>query len=303
MLSAPEGVLLIDKVEGESSHAVVQGVKRMLEAKKVGHAGTLDPFATGLLMMLIGQGTKLFPYLTRLNKEYRATLRLGMETDTLDLTGRVVNTRPVPALNPAFIRKKVAELVGEIDQVPPVFSALKVKGRRAYELARKGLPVELKKRRVWIYRLDVDSIDLPEVTLTLECSKGTYVRSLASELGKRLGPGGHLSALRRLSIGPFTAEHAVAWRSGISAKALRERVIPLRCALPHLSEVEVDGETARKIRNGVPAGLWGEVVGPSLPPSLGGEVKVVEGNRLLAILEVRPPESGGIRVETLRVFN
>jgi tRNA pseudouridine55 synthase len=304
MGNVPEGILLIDKEEGASSHSVVRRVKSVLKVNKVGHAGTLDPFATGLLVVLLGQGTKLFPYLTAVDKEYRATLRLGVETDTLDLTGRVVGTGDVPALDPEFIQAKAAELVGEIEQRPPDFSAVRHQGKRAYELARKGISFELAKRRVRIHRLDVVSVDLPEVTLTVECSKGTYVRSLAAELGRRLGPGGHLSALRRLSSGPFRVNEAVSSKPcDALAEDLHERIIPLRKALPHIQEVEVDEETARKVRKGLPPGQWSAEVLSRAGALSEGYGKLVEGSRLLAVVKVRRgPTEGEKRLEIMRVF-
>lgn len=300
MRSGPDGVLLVDKEEGETSFSVVRKVKRGLKAAKVGHAGTLDPFATGLLVILIGQGTKLFPYLTSEDKEYRATLSLGAETDTLDLTGRVVRTTAVPDLEPGFIREKAGELEGEMEQSPPAYSAVHHEGKRAYELARRGVVVELEKRRVVVHRLEVVSVDLPEVTLTLKCSKGTYVRSLAAELGRRLGPGGHLKALRRLSSGSFRVEDAVRL-DGL--EDLVPRIIPLRKALPHVREVEVGGETARMIGKGIQTGLGlGEFLS-ELPAPFDGPVKVIAENRMAALLRVvRRPEADESRFEIMRVF-
>ncbi|MBN1106224.1 MAG: tRNA pseudouridine(55) synthase TruB [Deltaproteobacteria bacterium] len=298
------GILLIDKEEGESSHSVVRRLKSALKVNKAGHAGTLDPFATGLLVVLLGQGTKLFPYLTEVDKEYRATLSLGVETDTLDPTGRVVGTGDVPDLDPEFIQAKAAELVGEIEQRPPDFSAVRHQGRRAYDLARKGISFELAKRRVRIHRLDVVSVDLPEVTLTVECSKGTYVRSLAAELGRRLGPGAHLSALRRIASGPFRVNEAVSGKDCNSlADDLYHRIIPLRKALPHIQEMEVDEETARKVRKGLPTAQWGAEVLSRAGDLSEGYAKLVEGSRLLAVVKVRlGPTEGDKRFETMRVF-
>jgi tRNA pseudouridine55 synthase len=304
MGGAPDGVLLVDKEEGESSFAVVRRVRRTLRGGKVGHAGTLDPFATGLLVILIGQGTKLSPYLLSEDKEYRATLRLGEETDTLDLTGRVVRTSPVPDLGLGFIREKAGELEGEIEQAPPAYSAVHHEGKRAYELARRGVQVELEKRRVTIHRLEVVSAALPEVTLFVRCSKGTYVRSLAAELGRRVGPGGHLQALRRLSSGCFRVEDAVRLDAlGEGTTDLAGRVIPLRDALPHVRELEVEAETARRIGRGEQAGAWSRKFLSELPSSYEGPVKLIAENRVAALLGVvRRPEAEEGRLEILRVF-
>jgi tRNA pseudouridine55 synthase len=304
MIEMPDGIVLIDKEKGESSFSVVRDVRRILKEKKVGHAGTLDPFATGLLVILLGQGTKLFPYLTSVDKEYEAVLRLGIETDTLDETGRVVRTEKVLPLDPAFIRDEAKELIGEIEQVPPAFSAIRCGGRRAYELARKGICPELEKRVVKIHRLEITSIDLPDVTLTVRCSKGTYIRSLGAELGRRLGPGGHLITLRRISSGPFTIQEAIhRTESGFSAESLRDRVIPLPNALPHMREIEVSEGTGEMIEKGFPADRWEGEILSNLPDSLMGSVKLVREGKLLAILKRRLPlPEGKGSLELMRVF-
>ena len=192
-----EGIILVDKGEGETSFDVVKKIKKALGIKKVGHAGTLDPFATGLLIVLVGQGTKLAPYLMSGKKTYRGTLRLGVETDTQDPTGHTVSTRPVPEISLEEIRRHALGFTGEIEQVPPAFSAVRHQGKRAYEFARKGIAIDLKKRRVRIHSLEVLGVALPEITFQVVCSGGTYVRTLAADLGKQMGPGAHLRELRR----------------------------------------------------------------------------------------------------------
>lgn len=209
MVETWDGVLMVDKEEGETSFSVVRKVKRLLDVGKVGHAGTLDPFATGLLLVLVGQGTKLSPYLMAGEKTYLGTLTLGIETDTLDRTGRITAVKPVPELDPELVRERAKAFVGETEQTPPSFSALKVQGKRAYSLVRKGLPVTLEKRRVRIMELAILSLDPPDVTFRVVCSSGTYVRSLAADLGKELGVGAHLKALRRIAIGPYGVEDAL----------------------------------------------------------------------------------------------
>jgi tRNA pseudouridine55 synthase len=296
-----QGVLLVDKDEGESSFGAVRRVKGLLRVKKAGHAGSLDPFATGLLVVLIGQGTKLSPFLMTGRKRYLATMRLGSETDTLDLTGKVVRERPVKDLSLEEVREKASTFLGDLEQTPPSFSAVKHKGMRAYKLARRGIQVELKKRTVTIHRLEVLSSSLPDVTLVVECSGGTYVRSLAADLGEALGTGAHLRALRRLASGPFTLEEAV--RVGDVARddgALRGRIISLRDALPELREQAVDEETARRIRDGCQPRLR------ELAETLSradGPVKLVNGPELVALAEW-VKDQGGVekRVRLLRVF-
>jgi tRNA pseudouridine55 synthase len=293
-----DGVLVVDKEEGETSFSVVRKVKKLLKVSKVGHAGTLDPFATGLLLVLVGQGTKLSPYLMAGDKTYLGTLTLGTETDTLDHTGRVTAVKPVPKLDPELIRERARAFVGETEQTPPAFSALKVQGKRAYSLARKGLPVSLEKRRVRIMELAVLSLDLPDVTFRVVCSSGTYVRTLAADLGKELGVGAHLKALRRTAIGPYGVEDALrSGDMGASAEAVKRRIIPLRHALPHFTEVEVDERTAFRVRKGYQPG-W-EELGKKAPfPQ--EEVKLVSGTDLVALVRFEPRAKGQLRVS--RVF-
>ena len=293
-----DGVLIVDKEEGETSFSVVRKVKKLLKVSKVGHAGTLDPFATGLLLVLVGQGTKLSPYLMAGDKTYLGTLTLGTETDTLDRTGRVTAVKPVPKLDPELIRERARAFVGETEQTPPSFSALKVQGKRAYSLARKGLPVSLEKRRVRIMELAVLSLDLPDVTFRVVCSSGTYVRTLAADLGKELGVGAHLKALRRTAIGPYGVEDALrSGDMGASAEAVKKRIIPLRHALPHFTEVEVDERTAFQVRKGYQPG-W-EELGKKAPfPQ--EEVKLVSGTDLVALVRFEPRAKGQLRVS--RVF-
>lgn len=293
-----DGVLIVDKEEGETSFSVVRKVKKLLKVSKVGHAGTLDPFATGLLLVLVGQGTKLSPYLMAGDKTYLGTLTLGTETDTLDRTGRVTAVKPVPKLEPELVRERARAFVGETEQTPPSFSALKVQGKRAYSLARKGLPVTLEKRRVRIMELAVLSLDLPDVTFRVVCSSGTYVRTLAADLGKELGVGAHLKALRRTVIGPYGVEDALRSADmGASAEEVKKRIIPLRHALPHFTEVEVDERTAFQVRKGYQPG-W-EELGKKAPfPQ--EEVKLVSGTDLVALVRFEPRAKGQLRVS--RVF-
>ncbi|MBU2499105.1 MAG: tRNA pseudouridine(55) synthase TruB [Proteobacteria bacterium] len=299
--------MLIDKEEGRSSFDVVKEVRRILKIKKVGHAGTLDPFATGLLVVLLGQGTKLAPYLMAGVKEYRATLRLGVETDTMDPTGLIVQTRPVPAFEMEHIRETALGFTGDIEQVPPSFSAVKYKGQRAYALARKGIRVALKKRKAMVHQLEIISVDLPDITMVVTCSRGTYMRSLAADLGKALGTGAHLRSLRRLSSGSFSVKEALCLReleTDFPDKILRQKVISLRDALPGMGEAQVDGRTARKIRNGYQP-RWNELQVQSEPTELDEwDMKVVKGSDLVALMKVgRDSHGGEVRSRVTRVFS
>ena len=284
-----DAILLIDKSEGETSFATVGKVRRLLKVKKAGHAGTLDPFATGLLVVLLGQGTKLSPYLMQTEKNYLATVRLGVSTDTQDPTGRIVETRPVTGIDAQIIRATALDFVGKIEQVPPMYSAIKIKGRRAYELARRGINVALEKREISIFSLKIVSIDLPDVTMDVTCSSGTYIRTLAADLGARLGTGAHLKALRRVWSGPFSVKDAVnlkAIGSNSAEEILRDKIVPLREALPHLEEVQVDDPTAKKIRNGYQPPWPLPTIEKDAPQFRGGHMKLVNDNRLVAIAHV-----------------
>lgn len=302
-----DGIVLIDKNQDGTSFDVVRRVRKVLKLKKVGHAGTLDPFATGLLIVLLGQGTKLSPYLMSREKIYRATLRLGIETDTQDPTGRILQRRPVPALDPETIKEHALGFIGETEQTPPIFSAVRYRGKHAYEFARKGIKLDLKKRKVTIRSLEIISVDLPDVTMEVACSSGTYVRSLAADLGKKLGPGAHLNALRRLSIGSFYLQDALNLEKvgrDHAERALQDRIIPLRDAIPHLREVQVDGQLGQKIRNGYQP-PW-EILrrGSSLPADYDGEIKLVKEGALVAIMKVpQQKDHDGVGVEILRVFH
>jgi len=213
-VSGGTGVLLVDKPAGITSHDVVSRVRRALGTRRVGHAGTLDPMATGLLLVGVGSSTRLLTYLLGLGKEYEATIRLGAATTTDDAEGEVVSEADAAGLDPARIREQVAALTGAISQVPSTVSAIKVAGRRAYDLARAGEAVELAARDVVVSRFDVRATrangSFRDLDVVVEVSSGTYVRALARDLGAALGVGGHLTALRRTRIGPFDVADAVA---------------------------------------------------------------------------------------------
>ena len=299
-----DGIILVDKEEGKTSFDVVKGVRRLLKVKKVGHAGTLDPFATGLLIVLLGQGTKLSSYLMAGDKTYQATMRLGVETDTQDLTGHVVNRGLVPELEPESIRKVARRFVGEIEQIPPLFSALNYRGRRAYELAREGIKMDLQKRKVRVHSLVITSVDLPDITMRVTCSRGTYVRSLAADLGKELGPGAHLRSLRRLRSGPFRVEDALSLQkmAHLSQNCLVQIRIPLHKALPDINEARVDERISQRIRNGHQPES-DEVAMTDLPRSFEGYMKLVDREGLVAIAKVHQPLNNKASLEIMRVFN
>lgn len=302
-----DGIILIDKEQDCTSFDIVRRVKGLLKIKKVGHAGTLDPFATGLLILLLGQGTKISSFLMNENKVYLASIRLGIETDTLDSTGKIVQTGSVPLLDRDKIEDGLNFFQGEIDQKPPSYSALKYKGQRAYQLARKGIQVDLKKRRVTIFQLELVAIDLPRLLIRISCSGGTYIRSLASDIGKRLGPGGHLESLRRLASGSYKVEEAYRFVDNRERNRLKlqERIIPLYKSLPEVMSFDIDERLAYQIRNGYQPALE-EVMSVSDAPShQKGYVKLIKDDDLIAIAQrIELAEGNGKRgkLKLVRVF-
>jgi len=277
------GILLIDKPPGLTSFDVVRRVRRALKVRKVGHLGTLDPFATGLLPLALGEATKLAQFLLEEPKTYRATLKLGVETDTQDLTGRVIReSGDLPAAEE--IRQAASKFVGEIDQVPPKFSAVHHQGTRLYKLARRGEDVEVLPRQVVIHRLEVEDITIPQVTMLVECSKGTYVRTLAHDLGRALGCGAHLTGLTRLAVGPFRLEEALPLEEVEKPENYaftRRRLIQLADCLPGWEAVHLDRDQARRLAQGqvLP---WPEASSPR-----GDKVRVLAEGALVAVAEVR----------------
>ncbi len=202
------GILLIDKPQGITSHDVVDIVRKKFRMRRIGHAGTLDPLATGLLIILVGEATKQFNRFVNFDKEYDASLRLGTATDTGDSCGKVVKSEKYDTLTEEKIVPVLETLVGNITHIPPMVSAIKHKGRPLYQLARKGILVERKARMVTIHSLRLLNLSLPDMEFNVTCSKGTYVRSLGEEIARRLNCVGHIFRIRRLAIGPYSVSHA-----------------------------------------------------------------------------------------------
>ena len=207
--TGPSGVLLVDKAPDMTSHDVVAIARRALNTKKIGHCGTLDPMATGLLMLVIGKATKIQDLLMSEDKVYQGTLTLGERTSTQDREGEVLETRNVEVYSDDKIQKAFDELTGEFEQLPPMVSAIKMGGVPLYKLARKGQVVERKLRPVRVTSYNIARVELPEIDFRVECSKGFYVRTYANDIGEKLGCGAHLSALRRTNSGKFNLERAV----------------------------------------------------------------------------------------------
>ena len=292
-----DGVLIIDKPAGWSSAQVVARVKHVIGAGKVGHAGTLDPFATGVLVCLVNRATRLAQFFLRGEKSYEAELCLGTATDTQDGTGRVTAVRPVPDFTPAQLEQVFEGFVGTIAQRPPAYSALKHQGVALYKLARQGCPVHKPARRVRILALTIHTIALPRVHFSVTCSGGTYIRTLCADIGRALGCGGHLGQLRRTRSSGFGIEEAVsletlAQLAGESRQAVP--LIPPGEALKDMPALRAEPSTATRIKSG---GIIGMEDFTDLPPDAtvmnkgepGTHYKVLDSdNKLIAVVAAAP---------------
>lgn len=275
------GVLVVDKPVGLTSHDIVQIIRRGTGIRRAGHTGTLDPRASGVLVVLIGPAVRLSEFVSASDKRYQATIRLGSSTDTYDAEGRITNSAPVGAITEEQFEEALQQFVGEITQVPPPYSAIKVQGKKAYEMAREGEEVQLEPRKIKVYSLELLEWAPPEAVIDVFCSSGTYVRSLANDLGNALGCGAHLVGLRRTKSGRFTLRDAVPLRrlqESFVAGDWYKFLIPAAEALADWPAVELDADQVELIRHGhrIPAeeGMTGWARGVS------------EQGDLVALLEV-----------------
>ena len=240
------GSLLINKEIGLTSRQEVNNVSRKLGQKKAGHIGTLDPFADGLLVVLLGSSTKIAPFLEVMDKTYLATLKLGNKTNTGDLTGEVVESKEIPELSKTKICGIFQGFLGKTTQIPPIFSALKVNGQAMYKYARKGIEIERKPREITIYKLDLVSFEKDEITFIAKVSKGTYIRTLGEDIAEKFGTVGHLAKLTRLEIGPYSLKDAKR-----SSEVSEKDLLPISKMLSHLKSFECEDELAKKALNGM----------------------------------------------------
>lgn len=252
---AVDGLLLLDKPTGMTSNAALQKVKRLFNARKAGHTGSLDPLASGLLPVCLGQATKLSAFLLDAEKTYVVTARFGTRTDTADADGTVVEQSEVTEVEERQLRKALAGFIGEIEQIPPMYSALKHGGRRLYAMARAGEEVERAPRRIVIHELEVDQFDPVCPVLRVRCSKGTYVRTLVEDLARACGTVGHVAALRRIRVGPFTEDQMVSLEAIAAAReggqqSLDELLRPMDEAIAHWPAVELGAHEAFYLRQG-----------------------------------------------------
>jgi len=269
------GILLLDKPLGITSNKALQDVKRIFKAQKAGHTGSLDPLADGLLPICFGAATKVSAFLLDADKHYQVRIKLGVTTTTADAEGEVMETKPVDGITEPDIQSVLTEFKGDIEQIPPMYSALKHKGERLYKLAREGIEVEREPRPVTIHKITMQSYSTPEFDLEVHCSKGTYIRTLAEDIGAKLGCGAHVSALRRTGVGPYASDGMVTMEQisqlaedGFSA--LDELLLPIDSAMASWPEVKLSPDGTFYLKQGQ------AVLVPNAPTQ--GMVRIYDAN-------------------------
>jgi tRNA pseudouridine55 synthase len=293
------GILLLDKPAGMTSNAALQAVKKLYAARKAGHTGSLDPLATGLLPLCFGEATKVSGFLLDADKDYQVLCRFGERTSTGDAEGEVIEQRPVDTITEQQLRGVLDEFLGDIEQIPPMYSALKHKGERLYKLARQGVEVEREARQVTIYDLDLVHLEVPTAEIRVRCSKGTYVRTLVEDIGERLGCGAHVAGLRRLGVGPFDDSGMIGMEQleAVAAEghyALDQLLLPMESGLTQWPDVRLTGDAAFYLRQGQP------VLVPKAPTT--GWVRLYEGeSRFLGMGEIL--DDGRVAPRRLMVAN
>ncbi len=262
-MSEYSGIVILNKPVGGSSHRCVSITRKALNMKKVGHTGTLDPEASGVLPILVGTATKAAEFITAEDKRYNATILLGTITDTLDTSGTVTKTNPVNVTDEE-ICSAIRKFVGDIQQIPPMYSAVQVNGQRLYHLARQGIDIERKSRSVTVFSIDIEEIKLPYVKINVHCSKGTYIRTLAADIGDALGCGACISSLERTASGVFTIENAITPDElmELSEKGeVHKAILPLDSFFENYEAIYLDKKRADRVKNGVPIYYRGKVQG------------------------------------------
>ncbi len=272
-----DGFLVINKQKSWTSADVVNKIKRVLKIKKAGHLGTLDPDATGVLPIALGKATKVIRYINEGDKEYQVVMKLGEKTDTLDAAGKVIQTKEIPKLDKDKIEKILKDFTGKISQTPPAYSAVKVDGVRAYELARKGKDVQIKPRDIIIKEISLTKINIPFIAFNVVCSKGTYIRSLCSDIGERLGTAAHMFSLIRSASGQFKINDAV----NIDDLG-KGRIIKIDEALGFMPEIRIKKGFEDKVKNGMPiTALFIEKASADF--SLNDKVRIYSDEKLMAV--------------------
>jgi tRNA pseudouridine55 synthase len=298
-LTLASGVLLVDKPEGPSSANVVHRVKAILGAKKVGHLGTLDPFASGLLLLGVNQGTKVADIFLGAPKSYHGVMALGVETDSQDGTGKVLETHPVPVIGAEDLKALEEKFTGEIRQVPPMFSALKRDGVRLYQLARQGKEIPREPRAVKIERLQLNKVADAEIEFDVTCSRGTYVRTLAADMGKFIGCGAHLRRLRRTACGPLRVEQAITLEALEQTRSVAKiPLLALSSALSHLPAIKWDSRLLQRLRMGQ------QEILQQIGQPAGGEnlLRILDSRGALTALALWSREGSAGRWRLLRTF-
>lgn len=285
------GVLIIDKPAGMTSFDVVRQVRRMVNTRRVGHAGTLDPMATGVLPVAIGTATRLIEYMMAGDKTYRATLKLGSATDTQDSEGRVLEEKPWQSVDRAAVDAAVENFVGDIEQLPPMYSALKKDGQPLYKLARQGIEVEREPRKAHVKSLTINDFSAPYLTFTVDCSKGTYVRTLCHDIGNILGCGAHMTDLRRLTCGRFdlAKSHPLQVLQDLSEHGKSLPFLSLAEVLADWTKLTVDGVILERLQNGVAPDME-DLTGDR--PAAGDKVRFMAAETLVAVASYTPGGDG-----------
>lgn len=294
------GILLVDKPQGMTSHDVVDALRKATHIRRIGHTGTLDPRATGLLILCIGQATRLSQHFSDLGKTYEGIMRLGLVTKSHDLDGEVVEEKPVPeTLTMNDVQNICNNFVGDIEQVPPMVSAIKVGGKRLYKIAREGGEVERKPRPVTVKCFDVLEWNLPEATIRITCSSGAYVRTLCHDVGQQLGCGAALAQLRRTHVGNYSLENAAPLDALTSVEDVEKRLIPMDDALD-LPAVCVDAAQAEMVQSGGAISSKGLT---SACPTNTGWVQIKDADGKLLAIALAQPTAMGARLQPKRVFS
>lgn len=287
-----DGLLLIDKPAGWTSHDAVAYVRRALREKRAGHTGTLDPGATGLLLVLVGKATRLARYFSADDKQYQAVMRLGAETDTEDAEGRVTRQCPVPELSKEEVDAVFGRFTGVIDQTPPMYSAVKQSGKPLYMKARAGEDIARSSRKVAVKRLELLARGSADITFNVLCSKGTYVRTLCRDMGEALGSCAHLGSLRRTAAGCYKASDAVSLETRPSGDELAKRLLPMKDLLPAAAYSVVTAKAGARVKDGVSPQVEDMALHPAMLKP-GEPVKVLdEAGELLAVGEATEDISG-----------
>lgn len=293
-------IISIYKLQGMTSHDVVYKVRKILHTKKIGHTGTLDPIAEGVLPLTIGQGTKISQFIVEKEKEYVAELSFGIKTDSYDRTGEIIGQNQ-KVITEGELKKALLSFTGEIEQIPPIYSAIKVDGKKLYEYAREKKPVEIKPRKISIYQLELLHFEFPIAKIRVACSKGTYIRSLCNDIGEYLGTFAHMTSLVRTKSGPFHIEKAITLKQleALNSEELEGHLYPIDFPLEHLRRVDVHPFSAKYLLNGNPL-IQKNIVQDINTIPLDEKVRIYLNDEFKGVGLLQ--ENDGYRIKPLRLF-